>query len=401
LGSSPIPLSAKSKALFASLAGLWLCAALAYCALREPFGFNYHIYKHFAVLANEGVDIFHQEGSLPNDTRDITVRYLDFTPAALALYRVLFFFSHRIYSLYQLLLAFASLGIVYQLYRLNHLNEFQWRCFFMVAVASPVWILVPIFEGEDKFIFALCPLLLGFVRWRFPGPMYIYLLGLFIGLNAFPLLFVPIAVIDTMRLLRQDPHARSLIPIATCLLVGVCLTLLYFPDSTVMFANRAGREAQAPFWFSLWRILPSSYNQYTHALALIGLCALAYVRFYQGKQSFLESLIFIEFSFLMTGNYINFDRVNTILVLPLVATQTKAFLKIYATVVFIIMHLMALFAVAHLFNNRIDSLFAVNVLIVNGCLVLYVSYLIYRSKGNALERQENLRHREPVGIDQG
>jgi hypothetical protein len=142
-----------------------------------------------------------------------------------------------------------------------------------------------------------------------------------------------------------------------------------------MFANRAAREAQAPFWYSLWRIRPDLYNQYTHAAAVGVLSLIAYLRYFRGRLTFLEALVLVEFAFLLAGNYINFDRVNTVLVLPLVASQSGRFLKIYSVSAFLVLHAMAALAYLRLFNNQVDAWFVPNMVLVNGCLVLYVGYL--------------------------
>jgi hypothetical protein len=302
-------------------------------------GYDYNIYKFFAEQANSGVDVFHMN---PEGAK-IPTHYLDFTPASLLQYRILFYIQDhwipRFFYLFQVALGLINILLAYALMRDQSMTGLKRLSVVFILCISPAWVVLSVESGEDKMIFAVGPLLLAWLLARNKIPLFVLAASIFAGITAYALLFLPI--VGWIWFSQFESRKPELGDIAVVTVAGVLLLALlfvFFPDCLVMYHNRSVRVSEPPFWYSIWLAAPSLYSSTLNYLVLAAACLAVYVLFYFRRIDAFSAFIAVQFIFVLFSNFSNHYRVVAFLFLPLLAIQGRRSFYVYFLFVFVQLH---------------------------------------------------------------
>jgi hypothetical protein len=302
-------------------------------------GYNYNIYKFFAETANSGVNVFRMgpEGA------KIPIHYLDFTPASLLQYRIIFYIQDhwipRFYWIFQLVLGLINILLAYSLMRDQSISGFRRLCIVFVLCISPAWVVLSVESGEDKMVFATAPLLVAWLLNRKRISLALIAAAMMAGITGYAVLFLPIVgMIWLEQFKERKPEARDIAAFVVACLVLAALTFVFFPDAMKMYHNRSERLAQPPFWYSIWLIAPQFYSPALNYVFIV-VCAFAvYLLFYFRRIDALSAMIAVQFIFVLFSNFSNHYRVVAYLFVPLLALRTDRSFYLYYALVFVQLH---------------------------------------------------------------
>lgn len=351
--------------------------------------FNYKIYKYFAQLSNAGYDIFSAlpPGAPRPDDPNIVVEYLDFAPASLAIYKILFFvqdnFIPHFYFIYQVGLAAACLGLVFYAARRSFITTLQFNIALLVMALSPIWLLLTTWTGEDKAILAFFPMLL-FVASRISARMFSLICGVYAGITGFAAAFFPIAAILLYFEARADGrYIGRIMVLGLSGIIAIALLALFYPDSAVMFQNRLFRGELEPFWFTIWRYAPDIYTSALGKAIIVAFALFCSLLVLLRRIAPEVAIFAIQFMFVFMDNYLVYQRYLAFAILPVVAIRNPRWLLIYAGTILFLMYALVAVRLLHIPVRDFPSeqLFEAPALAwmigTNLPIMIYFSFLFY------------------------
>jgi hypothetical protein len=300
--------------------------------------FNYQLYRYFAEQANAGVDVF----QLDPATAKFNPGYLDFAPAGLLEYRVLFYVEDHwiphFYHLFQLILAAINVLLVISLLNYLAIPPVRRLCIVFILCISPAWLLLATVPGEDKMLYATGPLLLVWLSKR-NMTLFVIWAAIFAGVTVYGVLLLPI--VAAVWFSQRQPGAPRFRELATLAVGGAILAgllLVYFPDSLVMFHNRMIRGTAQPFWFSVWRFAPDLYSPTANSILIVLAALVIYLIFALRRIDMFTALISVQFVFFLFANYLKYSRFETYIFLPLLTIRGPAKFYFYFFMVIVQLH---------------------------------------------------------------
>ncbi len=323
------------------MVAIGLCTFLAYGVFvftHPAAAFNYQLYKYFAEQANAGVDVFHLDPAIAK----FNPSYLDFAPAGLLEYRILFYVEDRwiphFYHLFQLMLAATNVLLAISLMDDLAIPPVRRLCTLFILCISPAWLLLSTVPGEDKMLYATGPLLLVWLSKR-NLTLFVIWAAIFAGVTVFGVLLLPIvALVWFSGRQSGPPQFQELVTLAVAGAILAGLLLVYFPDSLVMFHNRMFRGTAQPFWFSIWRFAPDLYTPGANTIIIILLSIAIYLIFMFRKIDMFSALISVQFVFFLFANYLKYSRFETYIFLPLLTIKGPAKFYFYFLMVIVQLH---------------------------------------------------------------
>jgi hypothetical protein len=316
-----------------------------YVLYNPSNGYNYQIYRCFSELSNSGYNIFY-----PSRTNIcIDSQYLDFTPGNLFLYKIIFYiqaYVPRAWFIYQLFWAWCAIALAGVVAGRSSFGPARLWALAIIMVISPAWLFLSALSGEDKLINAAFPLLLCLLAPRHTAAA-LAAGALYAGISGFGLLYLPLLAVACWH--RWPAHWSRLAVLAAIAAGLIAATwLIYWPDDKVMLANRAHRESLPPFWYSIWMLAPALFSPLLGKALTLAMAAFATLGYFRHRTGLLAAMIAIAFTYFLTTNFLNHNRIAPMLVLPLLALRKGPGWWIYAALAFAQLNIVLGFHVLHI-----------------------------------------------------
>jgi hypothetical protein len=376
------------RVLLASLGAL--CVQLLVVLLIAKVGPNFRLYRHFAQLAAQGIDIFDPALGIRDG---IAARYLDFTPVNLVVYRLLLVGEHALglfvaYQIGHLALACAA---GYWLFARGRIELRVYGALVAVLAFNPGLTVLLLYPADDKILYVSLPLAALALMCQSPTGGFAAL-GIYGGWSGAGLLAGPLvwlrAVADAVaRGGTWLGAARAAVPGLLAWGAGVALTILpYFPNNLIMFENRLTREALPPFWFSLWHLVGREQFQpwMRTVVVVVAFCGLAHAAFRRKLEPFAAVALSAALLMLVSNNTVPSRILTTACLLIVALPSRKAWL--YTGFVLVYSHLSLLvtrWSRGFLQRNTADGYFvdSLEALLINSVLLVGVGMVLFdRSK---------------------
>jgi hypothetical protein len=352
-------------------------------------GPNFRLYRHFARLLAEGVDVFDPALGVRDG---IAARYLDFTPANLVVYRFLLAGEHALgtFVVYQIAHLALALLAAYVLFVRGRIELRVYAALAVVLCFNPGLTVLLLYPADDKILYVSLPLAALAVMSRAPTGGF-FSLGVYggwtgAGLFAGPLLWLRTVADAVARGSTWFRAAGGTLLSLVAWAAGVALTIApYFPRHLIMFENRFAREALLPFWFSLWHLIGRDHFQpwMRTVVVVVALSAFGYLALRRKLEPFAAVALSAALAMLVSNNTVP-SRILTTAFLFIAALPSRKAV-IYGAIVFAYSHL-SLFVTRYrsgfLQKNTVDGYFvdSLEALLINSVLLIGVGMVLHDQK---------------------
>lgn len=374
----------KGKRLLLTSLGA-LCVQLLVVLLIARVGPNLRLYRHFARLLGNGVDIFDPALGIRDG---IDPRYLDFTPMNLVVYRLLLVGEHAlgafvVYQVGHLALACAA---GYWLFVRGRIELRVYAALVAVLAFNPGLTVLLLRPADDKILYVSLPLAALAIMSRAPTGGFAAL-GVYggwtgAGLFAGPLVWLR-AVADAVA--QGGTWLRAVgvsLPAVLAWGVGVVVTVApYFPRNLIMFENRLAREALPPFWYSLWHLVGREQFQpwMRTVVVLLAVGGLAYLALRRRLGPSAAVALSASLSMLVSNNTVPSRILTTAFLFIVALPSRKAW--VYAGVVLVYSHLSLLvtrWSKGFLQRNTVDGYFvdSLEAVLINSVLLIGIGMVL-------------------------
>jgi hypothetical protein len=362
-----------------------LCVQLLVVLLIAKVGPNLRLYRHFARLAAQGVDIFDPALGVRDG---IDPRYLDFTPMNLAVYRLLLAGEHAlgafvVYQIGHLALACAA---GYWLFVRGRIELRVYAALVVVLAFNPGLTVLLLRPADDKILYVSLPLAALAIMSRAPTGGFAAL-GIYGGWTGAGLLAGPLVWLRTVAdaVARGGTWLRAVgssLPALLAWGAGVVLTVApYFPRNLILFENRLAREALPPFWYSLWHLVGREQFQpwMRTIVVLLAVGGLAHLALRRKLGPSAAVALSASLSMLVSNNTVHSRILTTAFLFIVALPSRKAW--VYAGVVLVYSHLTLLvtrWGKGFLQSNTVDGYFvdSLEALLINSVLLIGVGMVL-------------------------
>lgn len=372
------------RLLLASLAALFVQLVVALSVAKV--GPNFRLYRHFARLAAQGVDIF--DPAL--GARDgIDARYLDFTPMNVVVYRLLLAGEHALQAFvcYQVAHLVLACTACYVLFLQERIELRVYAALVAVLAFNPGLTVLLLYPADDKILYVSLPLASLALLTRSPVAGFAAL-GVYGGWTGAGLFAGPLVWMRAVADLRREggswlrAAARAL-PALSAWAMGVGLTIApYFPRNRILFENRLAREELAPFWFSLWHLVGREQFQpwMRTVVVLVSLAGLAYLALRRTLAPYAALALSAALSMLVSNNTVPARILTTAFLFVVALSPQKAWA--YAVIVFVYSHaslLVTRWSSGFFQKNTVDGYWvdSMEAVLVNSVLLIGAGMILF------------------------
>lgn len=375
------------------MAGLAALVAWAIVVLpMAVYGANARLYRHFAVLAERGIDVFD-----PNleSLGGIAPRYLDYTPLNFAIYQGLLgqHSAPSIFVMYQfahLLLVVAS---AYGLSRRGWLDQEHLAALITLVAFNPGLFMLLVQPADDKILYLSLPLAALWLASIRPAAGYAAL-GVYGGWSGAGVLVGPVVILnDVLRNIGRHASVREIAKGAMRFIpwiLGLTVALLpYFPRSLRLAFNRIDREQQQPFWFSIWHVVgDANYRPWLRATVVALWLTLIFVLSVRRRLDIFGGVALVATTYMLFSNNTVSSRILTtaILFIPALRGRQVRFFALFMLVYTQAAWLVSRYPYRFLKHNDVDGyvIDSIEALIVNSPLLVGIALVLVNAWRGAL-----------------